>query len=133
MVTLGFLNPGNAPTEEARKALSEDIQCTCPEIQEKTVLIFLDESTFQANDDQATFWGMKDTRVMCAESRGSGIMVSDFIDEYNGYLGLTMKEYEKVKEVIQLFNFKQEHCSSVEKPEKVIGLQTSSCSRWKRQ
>ena len=31
------------------------------------------------------------------KSRGAGIMVSDFIDEHNGYLRLTDEEYEESK------------------------------------
>ena len=51
---------------------------------EKTVIFFHDESTFQANDDQSTFWGTKGTMVMKPKNKGSGIMVSDFIDEKMG-------------------------------------------------
>lgn len=97
MVTLGFLHPRNAPTEEAKAALPEDFVCSRPDLLDKTVVLFHDESTFQANDDETTFWGTKDTKVMQPKSKGSGIMVSDFIDEYNGYLGLTMDEYTEAK------------------------------------
>ena len=48
-----------------------------------------DKSTFQANDDQSLQWGEKDTKMMKSKSKGAGIMVSDFIDEYNGFLALT--------------------------------------------
>lgn len=57
----------------------------------KTV-IFHDESTFQANDDQRTFWGTKDMQIMKPKSWGAGIMVSDFIEERNSYLHLTDEE-----------------------------------------
>ena len=65
---------------------------------EKTVVLFHDESTFQSNEDQPTLWGEKGTSVMRPKSNGSGIMVSDFIDERNGYLQLTEEEYEHAKE-----------------------------------
>lgn len=98
MITLGFLHPRNAPTEEAKEVLQRmDLECSRPDLLDKTVIFFHDESTFQANDDQKTFWGTKDTYVIRPKSRGSGIMVSDFIDEYNGYLGLTADEYENAK------------------------------------
>ena len=31
------------------------------------------------------------------KSKGAGIMVSDFIEEHNGYMRLTDKEYERAK------------------------------------
>ena len=34
---------------------------------------------------------------MRPKSKGSGIMISDFIDERNGYLELTQEEYEEAK------------------------------------
>ena len=36
--------------------------------------------------------------MMWSKSKGSGIMVSDFIDKRNGYLRLTDKDYSRVKE-----------------------------------
>ncbi len=56
---------------------------------EKTVVLFHDESTFQANDDQPTVWALPGTTVMSPKSKGSGIVVSDFIEEKGGYLHLT--------------------------------------------
>jgi len=50
-------------------------------ILDKTIILFRDESTFQANEDQSTFWGTKGTTVMKPKSKGSGIIVSDFIDK----------------------------------------------------
>lgn len=42
-------------------------------------------------------WGEKGTAVMRPKSKGSGIMVSDFIEEKHGYLALTQEEYDRVK------------------------------------
>lgn len=83
---LGFLNVNNAPTEEAKQALSNYTNLERPrqDIINKTIVIFHDESTFHANEDQTTFWGEKGTTVLRPKSRGSGIMVSDFIEEKNG-------------------------------------------------
>ena len=97
MVGLGFLNPSNAPTEEAKQALPSDLQCPPPDKLNKTIIIFHDESTFQANDDQPTLWAEKSTHVMRPKSKGSGIMVSDFIEEKGGYLALTQEQYDRVK------------------------------------
>ena len=86
MVYLGFLN---APTEEAKNALPSDIRAPLPEVAEKTVVLFHDESTFQSNEDHSTLWAEKGTTVMRPKSKGAVIMVSDFINEYSGYLQLT--------------------------------------------
>ena len=97
MVGLGFLNGDNAPTEDAKKVLPDDIEPPRPEVMDKTVIIFHDETTFQANDDQPTLWTEKGTCVMRPKSKGSGIMLSDFIEERNGYLCFTEEEYERAK------------------------------------
>lgn len=97
MVALGFLNRDNAPTDEARNALPDDLETPRPAVLEKTVVLFHDESTFQANDDQPTIWALPGTSVMRPKSKGSGIMVSDFIEEKGGYLHLTDDEYEQAK------------------------------------
>ena len=52
MVKVGFLNLLKAPTDEARNAIPQDIEPPIAEKREKTVFIFHDESTFNANDDQ---------------------------------------------------------------------------------
>ena len=97
MVALGFLNTNNAPTEEAKQALPSDLECPSQEVVDKTVVFFRDESTFQSNDDQPTLWGTKNTHVLKPKSKGAGIMVSDFIDEKQGYLALTAEEYDREK------------------------------------
>ena len=49
-------------------------------------------------DVQTRLWGKKGELVIRPKSRGSSIMVSDFVfDERNGYLRLTDKEYERVR------------------------------------
>ena len=97
MVALGFLNRDNAPTDEAREALPADLETPPPGVLEKTMVLFYDESTFQANEDQSTVWVMPGTSVMHPKSKGSGIMVLDFIEEKEGYLHLTDEEYESAK------------------------------------
>ena len=62
-----------------------DLECPPDKQIAKTVVIFHDESTFQANDDQTTFWGAKDMTILRPKSKGASIMVSDFIEEHNGY------------------------------------------------
>jgi len=61
----------------------------------KLVLIFHDESTFHATEDQGWIWGEKGKMVIRPKGQDRGIMVSDFIDEHNGYLALTNDELEE--------------------------------------
>ena len=98
MVSLGFLNPDNTPTDEAKNALPLDLSPPSAEVIEQTVVLFHDETTFQANEDQPTLWAEKGTSVMRPKSRGCGIMVSDFISENHGYLQLTQEEYDEAKQ-----------------------------------
>lgn len=49
MVALGF-HRENAPTPEAKLALPEDLETTPPKFLAKTIVLFHDRSTFQAND-----------------------------------------------------------------------------------
>ena len=98
MFVLGFLNESNAPTEEAKATFPTDLESPSQETFDKTVIFFHDESTFQSNDDQSTFWGEKGTAIMRPKGKGAGIMVSDFIDEKNGFLRLTQEEYDQAKQ-----------------------------------
>ena len=45
-----------------------------------------DESTYHANSDQTYFWGDEETNVLRQKSLGASTMVSDFIEEVNGFL-----------------------------------------------
>ena len=97
MTKLGFLHFTNAPTEDAMKALPSDIDPPTNDTRSKTVVFFHDESTFMSNEDQPTQWGMKGEKMMKPKSKGAGIMVSDFIDEHNGFLALSDDEYQAAK------------------------------------
>ena len=98
MVSLGFLNTDNAPTGEVKNALLFDLGPPPAEVIEKTVVLFHDETTFQANKDQPTLCAEKGTSVMHPKSRGCWIIVSDFISENHGYLQLTQEEYDEAKQ-----------------------------------
>ena len=54
------------------------------------------------NEDQHFQWGQKGDHMLRPKSKGSGIMVSDFIDERHGYLSLT-----------------EEHCKAVNKDQSI--------------
>ena len=100
MTKLGFLHITNAPTKDAMKALP-DVDAPTSERRSKTVVFFHDESTFMSNEDQTTQWGMKGERMLKPKSKGSGIMVSDFIDEHNGFLALSDEEHDRAKANIE--------------------------------
>ena len=59
------------------------------------VLIFHDESTYHSNEDQGRMWAEKGHQPIRPKGLGRGIMVSDFVDEYNGLLSLTDEEFEQ--------------------------------------
>ena len=96
MTKIGFLHFTNAPTDEAMRALP-DVDGPTNERRAKTVVFFHDESTFMSNEDQPTQWGMKGEKMLKPKSKGAGIMVSDFVDEHNGFLALNDSEYEAAK------------------------------------
>ena len=99
LCALGFLNKTNAPTPEAAESLPTDLESPSEEQVAKTIVIFHDESTFQANNDQMKFWGAKDMTFLQPKSKGAGIMVSNFIEEQNGYNGKSYQKPNKNKEL----------------------------------
>ena len=93
MIASGLLKD-RAPNEEATEAFPTDPESPPPERRAKNIFIFHDKSTFNANNDQSLQWGTPDSQIIRPKSCGSGIMVSDFIMEGQGYLHLTDEEYE---------------------------------------
>ena len=59
------------------------------------VLFFHDESTFHSNEDQRWMWAEKGKQPIRPKGLGQSIMVSDFVDEFNGLLTLTEGEFER--------------------------------------
>ena len=98
LVAGGFLTKDDAPTEEAKSSFPANIESPPPERRMKNIFIFHDESTFNANDDESLQWGTSESQLIRPKSRGSGIMVSDFITEKDGFLQLTEEEYQAAKE-----------------------------------
>ena len=93
IIANGFLNKSNMPMPSIDSAFPSDLEIPSDEVIHKSIVIFHDESTFQANDEESWMWGEHGQCVLKPKSRGSGIMVSDFIDEHNGYLRLTNEEF----------------------------------------
>ena len=86
MTSLGFLHSSNSPSEE--------MACLLPNVElspdhDKTIFWFHDESSYNANDDERTMWKDDTMQVLKPKGRGAGIMVSDFIEERDGYLCLS--------------------------------------------
>ena len=83
------------PTADSKSSIPTDIEPL--ERCSKTVVICHDESTFFSNEDQSFMWGTKDQKMIKPKSKDSGIIVSDFIDEFGGFLALSSTEYETAK------------------------------------
>ena len=94
MVKLGFHR-----CQDAVKCLPAEIDSPTNERRSKTVIFFHYESTFTANEDQPTQWGMKGDKMLKKESKGAAIMGSDFIDEHNGFMALSDKEQHQAAKV----------------------------------
>ena len=94
MTEYGFLRPDNAPTEEAAKALPADVPHMSKEEGEKRIVWFHDESAYNTAEDTPILWGEKGKLPIKPKGRGSSIMVSEFIEEQDGYLALSDQQYE---------------------------------------
>ena len=55
------------------------------------ILHMHDKTVFSANDEEWSFWRMERNTVISKKSMGSGIMMSDFVNQQIGYLSLTNK------------------------------------------
>ena len=78
MIANGFLNRNNMPMPSIESAFPSDLESPPDEVIQKTVIIFHDESTFQANDEENWIWGERGQCVLKPKSRGSSIMVIRF-------------------------------------------------------
>ena len=123
MIALGFLNRDNAPTPEPKLSLPEDLETPRADVLSKTVVLFHDESTFQANNYERTQWGTKDEHMLVPKSKGAGIMISDFISEQDGYLSLTDEEFAAGR--VKFPHLKQYARASIEYGENRNGYWTS--------
>ena len=94
MTECGFLRPDNAPTEEAAAALPIDVPHMSKEEGQKCIVWFHDESAYNTTEDTHTLWGEKGKLPIKPKGKGSSIMVSEFIEEKDGYLALSDERYE---------------------------------------
>ena len=65
------------------------------------VLILHDETVFHSNEGRVYTWHEKGSGPLCPKDQGRGIMVTDFIDEFNGYLTLSQSEIVRRDELGQ--------------------------------
>ena len=68
------------------------------EEKKELVVIYHDESIFNTNEGQTWMWGEEDRPAILPKTKGSGIMVSDFVEEHGGYLQLTDQQLEMAKQ-----------------------------------
>ena len=94
MTECGFLRPDNAPTEEAARALPTDVPHMTKEEGEKCIVWWHDESAYNTSEDTPILWGEKGKLPIKPKGKGSSIMVSEFIEEKDGYLALSDEQYE---------------------------------------
>ena len=71
MVEVGFLHPSEAPTPDAARAFPPSVPLALSEVREKTVVIFHDESTFHANEDQTSMWRVKGEHMLRPKTKGA--------------------------------------------------------------
>ncbi len=69
----------------------------------KLVMIYHDDSIFSVNEAQTWMWGTEDKPAILPKTKGCGIMVSDFIDEHNGFLRLSSEELEGARKTDRKF------------------------------
>ena len=68
------------------------------------MFIYHDETIFHANDAPSRGWhNDQGSREMRPKGKGRGIMYSDFVEDYNGFLRLTVEEYDEAQEVARRF------------------------------
>ena len=63
-----------------------------PLAEKHLVTIFHDETVFQSNEDQTLAWSQDDQFFIRKKGRGAGIVISDFIEEHDGFLRIPGKE-----------------------------------------
>lgn len=64
----------------------------------KHLVIFHDESSFHANEGESFMWAEERRVPIRPKSQGRGLMVSDFVTEFDDLLQLSMEEYRRAAE-----------------------------------
>ena len=61
------------------------------------VVIYHDESIYNSNEGQTWMWGEEERPALLPKTKGSGLMVSDFVDEHDGFLCLSHQQHQQAK------------------------------------
>ena len=92
--------------DELRKSHQPSPQCAneeprvrieADEDKKKLVVLYHDESIYNTNEGQTWMWREDDHPALLPKTKGSGVMVSDFVEEHRGYLELTPEEHDVAK------------------------------------
>ena len=65
--------------------------------QNQFLYTYHDESIFNTNEGRTWMWEGKDAPIIQPKTKGTGIMVSDFVDVQSGFLQLTDSKHALVK------------------------------------
>ena len=131
MVGLGFLNETNAPTEEAKMALIK-LAWTVHDLKlSRRPWFFSMMRPLSKPTVISLLFGQQRTRVMRPKSKGSGVMVSDFVSERDRYLALTDAEYEIAKQTSHQFDSMLRSIWNTVRPKKGTG-RLSLCIKSRR-
>ena len=87
-------------SHQPRPLCSDEDESSVPlgvRTQKKLVMIYHDESIFCTNEAQTWMWGEADKPAILPKTKGSGIMVSDFVEEHEGFLKMDENELEEVR------------------------------------
>ena len=94
---LDILSSTHMPPPSCEDALTA-VQTGNPAASKHLVLIFHDESSFHANEGQSIMSAEEGRVPIHPKNQGRGLMVSDFVTEFDGLLQLSIEEYRKAAE-----------------------------------
>lgn len=63
------------------------------DVKKQLVLLYHDESIYNCNEGQTWMWAEAEKPAILPKTKGSGVMIADFIDEHEGYLRLSDDQY----------------------------------------
>ena len=68
--------------------------------EKRVIFIYHDETVFKANDAPSMGWhDPQGSRATRPKGEGKGIMISDFLEEYGGFLSLTDEELQRARQL----------------------------------
>ena len=69
------------------------------ESKKKLVILYHDESIYNTNGGQKWMWEEEEHPALLPKTKGSGIMISDFVGEHDGFLRLTDEQFTHARRV----------------------------------